>query len=269
MEYAKHPNAFRIGLMLATAIVSASVISVAHAEAVVTINGVDIEKSVFEFYLESRLQKPVLQVTAEERELVLQELSDIYALTTQKRATVLSRDPRFQAQIELQYRAALAQAVANDWLASNPATEEQIQEAYNAQAALGPALQFKARHILVETQSAAVSVISELDAGADFEELAKSKSTGPSGPSGGELGWFSPSDMVAPFSDAVAALDDGNYTKTPVQTQFGWHVILREASRKSEAPPLASIRDVLKSNVEQSNFENYLEHLRTGEASSD
>jgi peptidyl-prolyl cis-trans isomerase C len=74
---------------------------------------------------------------------------------------------------------------------------------------------------------------------------------------------------VAPFSDAVAALDDGNYTKTPVQTQFGWHVILREESRKSEAPPLDSIRDVLKSNVEQSNFENYLEHLRTGEASSD
>jgi peptidyl-prolyl cis-trans isomerase C len=269
MEYVKHSKRSCNHLALASFFISTLLISVAHGEAVSTINGVEIEKSVFEFYLESRLQKPLLQVTATERELVLQELADIYALTTQKRATELSRDPRFLAQVELQYRAALAQVVANDWLDNNPATEEEIQEAYDAQTSLGPTMQFKARHILVESQSAAIGLITELDNGAVFEELAKSNSIGPSAPSGGDLGWFSPSDMVAPFSDAVAALGDGEYTKVPVQTQFGWHVILREESRKSEAPPLDSIRDTLKGNVEQSNFQRYLEQLRTETGSTD
>ena len=269
MEYVTHSKRSGSRLALASIFVSVLQISVVQAEAVSTINGVEIERSVFEFYLESRLQKPALQVTATERELVMQELNDIYALTTQKRATELSRDPRFQAQVELQYRAALAQAVANDWLDNNPATEEEIQKAYEAQTSLGPTMQFKARHILVETQSAATSLIAELDNGAVFEELAKSNSIGPSGPSGGDLGWFSPSDMVAPFSDAVAALGDGEYTKSPVQTQFGWHVILREESRKSEAPPLDSVRDTLKGSVEQSNFQRYLEKLRSHTGSAD
>ncbi|MDA1064572.1 MAG: peptidylprolyl isomerase [Proteobacteria bacterium] len=269
MEHAKYPKNTRKRLVLASIFISALIVSVAQADVIATVNDVDIEGSVFEFYLESRLQKPLAQVTAEERDLVLQELGDIYALTTQKRATELSRDPRFLAQVELQYRAALAQLVASDWLNSNPATEEEIQEAYNSQAALGPSLQFKARHILVETQSAAMELIAQLDSGAVFEELAQANSVGESGPTGGELGWFSPSDMVAPFADAVAALEDGAYTKSPVQTEFGWHVILREDSRKNEAPPLESVRDSLKSNVEQGKFQRYLEQLRTIDGNSD
>ncbi len=267
MEYQK--QARYAGCRAALAILCLSLATASHAEAVATVNGVEIERTVFEFYLASRLQKPALQATAAEREMILQEITDIYSLTTQHRANELSRNPAFLAQMELQYRASLAQAVANDWFESHPATEEQIQEAYASQASLGSGLQFKARHILVETQSAAIDVIAQLDAGANFAELAEATSAGPSGPSGGDLGWFSPSDMVAPFSDAVSALEDGAYTKSPVQTQFGWHVILREESRKSEPPPLESIRDSLKSNVEQSNFERYLEQLRTTSGSSE
>jgi peptidyl-prolyl cis-trans isomerase C len=246
-----------------TLAIAAAGVSTAQAEAVATVNGVAIDESTFEFYLENRLQKPLPQATANERELVLQELKDIYTLTTQPRAKEIAQEPRVLAQIELQYRAGLAQAVATDWLEKHPATEEEIQEAYSAQALLAPALQFKARHILVETQGAAADLISQLDSGASFEELAKTNSIGPSGPSGGELGWFSPNDMVAPFSSAVTALADGEYTKAPVQTEFGWHVILREESRKSEAPPLDSVRDAVKTSVEQSNFQRYLEELRT------
>jgi len=233
-----------------------------YAETVATVNGVAIDQATFDLYLRSRIQAPAAQVTAEQRQLVMQELKDIYILATQPRANELAMDPILKAQIELQYRAALAQAVASDWLMNHAATEEEIQEAYAAQASIAPALQFKARHILVETQSAAADLIAQLDSGADFSELAKTKSVGPSGPSGGELGWFSPDDMVTPFSNAVAALEDGQYTKAPVQTEFGWHVILREESRKSEAPPLDSVRDTVKSNVEQNNFQQYLEELR-------
>jgi len=257
-----------IGTSLASIAIAVSAITItsASAETVATVNGVDIDDSTLNFYLENRIQKPSAEVTDEERALVLQELKDIYILTSLPRADELSKEPRIKAQIELQYRATLAQAVAGDWLASHPASEEEIQEAYKAQTLLAPDLQFKARHILVETQSAAVELITQLDAGANFEELAKSDSTGPSGPAGGDLGWFSPNQMVAPFSDAIARLINGTYTKTPVQTEFGWHVILREDSRNNEPPPLDSVRDAVKQNVEQTNFQNYLESLRTAQA---
>ena len=135
-------------------------------------------------------------------------------------------------------------------------------EAYQEQVALAPPLEFKASHILVETQSQAVSLISELEGGADFAELAKENSTGPSGPGGGDLGWFSANQMVAPFSQAVAALENGAFSKTPVQTQFGWHVILRVDSRESTPPTLESVRDVVKQRVEQDKLQKYLKDLR-------
>lgn len=232
------------------------------AETVFTVNEIDIDKTTFDQYLESRIQKPAADATEAERATVKKELTDIYLLTTMPRADELAKDDAIRAQIELQYRAVLAQAVVSDWLESNPATEAEIQEAYNAQTLLAPDLQYKARHILVETQSTAVDLISQLDDGADFEELAKENSTGPSGPSGGDLGWFASNQMVKPFSDAVIALENGAYTEAPVQTEFGWHVILREDSRNNEPPPLDSVRDTIKQNVEQSKFQNFLEELR-------
>ena len=247
---------------IATIVIVNFTSTIATAESVATVNGVDIDSATFDFYLQNRVKTPLAQVTAEEREVVLQELLDIYILATQPRATDLAKDPKFSAQVELQSRAVMAQAVATDWLANNPASDEEIQAEYDAQTQLAPPLQFKARHILVETQAAAVDLIAQLDSGANFEELAKSHSTGPSGSAGGDLGWFSPNQMVAPFSDAVAALEDGAHTQAPVQTEFGWHVILREESRTSEAPPLDSVRDSVKQNVEQKKFQQYLENLR-------
>jgi len=95
----------------------------------------------------------------------------------------------------------------------------------------GGVTEYKARHILVKEETEAVAIIAELDKGGDFAELAKTKSTGPSGIQGGDLGWFSSDQMVPPFSEAVDKLEKGSYTKTPVQTQFGWHVIILEDKR--------------------------------------
>ena len=188
-------------------------------------------------------------------------------ITTQERAKEIANDPRVVAQAELQYRGLLAQAVAADFLANNTATDEEIFEEYTNQLELQPPKQYKARHILVETQSDAVAIIAELDGGADFEELAKTRSTGPTGPSGGDLGWFSPERMVEPFSNAVIALEDGSYSEEPVQTQFGWHVILREESRDNEPPTLESVRDTIKQRVEQTKLQRYIESLRQPEES--
>lgn len=235
-----------------------------HAEPVKTVNGTPIDSAVLDVYMQNRINKPINQVTPEEREALISELTDIYLLSTQEVAKDLEDDPQVAAQIELQKRGVLAQAVATQFFTENEVSEEEVQAEYSEQVKSAPPLQYKARHILVPTQGAAVEVIGELDAGADFEELAKEKSTGPSAPNGGDLGWFSPNQMVSAFSDSVAELDDGAYTKEPVQTEFGWHVILREESRESEAPPLDSVREAVTQSVQQKKFQAHLESLRAG-----
>ena len=263
-----HPHRLwreRAPLAAAAALLAFSASPFASAETVATVNGVAIDSSILDFYLESRTQQPASQASPEQREAVLRELKDIYLLTTQPAAKELESDPRVKAQIELGYRGALAQAVATSYIENNPASEEDIVAEYNEQIQLAPDQQYKARHILVETQAAATDLITQLDEGADFAQLATENSTGPSGPSGGDLGWFSPGQMVKPFSDAVTALEDGSYTPTPVQTDFGWHVILREDSRASEPPPLDSVREVIKQRVEQESFQRYIEGLRSAD----
>jgi peptidyl-prolyl cis-trans isomerase C len=223
--------------------------------------GVDISPAVFNMYLESRIQRPADQATAEESAAVRRELTDIYLLSEQPRAKELRKEPRFEAQMELQSRAMLAQAVASDYVTNNQATDDEIRALYDEQMASAEP-EYKARHILVETQGEAIELIAALEGGADFAELAKENSTGPSAPTGGDLGWFPPERMVAEFSSAVQQLGDGEFSKEPVQTQFGWHVILREGSREATPPPFESLTDVLKQQVEQQKLQSYLESLR-------
>jgi peptidyl-prolyl cis-trans isomerase C len=252
------------GTLIAVVALAASGFSTAAAETVVTVNGVDIDSTVFDSYLESRFQKPAAQASAEERATVERELTDIYLLTTQPKAEEFAEDPQIKAQLELQYRGTIAQAVARDFVESNPATDAEILAEYETQLEQSSDKQYKARHILVETQSEAQDLIDQLNEGADFQALAKEHSTGPSGPNGGDLGWFAPDQMVKPFADSVVALEDGAYSKAPVQTQFGWHVILREDSRENEPPTLESVRDAIKQRVEQEKFQDYMQGLRDG-----
>ncbi len=255
-------NSGRVGLLTTGVMVVAAAYSAAQAETVLTVNGADIDSVVIDMYVENRTQKPASQVSAAEREALIAEVTDIYLLTTQPHVEELMDTPNVRAQLEIQKRGIMAQVVATDFVARNQATDEEILADYATQIELAPPLQFKASHILVETQSAAIGLIGELDEGANFQELAKTNSTGPSGPNGGDLGWFSPNQMVKPFSDAVAELADGEYTKEPIQTQFGWHVILREESRASEPPTLESVREVIKQRIEQNKLQEHLARLR-------
>jgi peptidyl-prolyl cis-trans isomerase C len=234
------------------------------AETVKTVNGEAIDSAVLDVYMQNRIDKPLDQITSDEREALMSELTDIYLLSTADSAAKLEEDPQVAAQIELQKRGVLAQAVATQFFAENRVSEEEILAEYTEQVKLAPPLQFKARHILVPTQDAAADIIKELDEGATFEEVAKEKSTGPSAPNGGDLGWFAPNQMVKPFSDTVQKLEDGEYTSEPVQTEFGWHVILREEARESEPPTLDSVREVIAQSVQQKKFQAHLEALRAG-----
>lgn len=130
-------------------------------------------------------------------------------------------------------------------------TDEAIQAAYEEQYGnVEPETEYNASHILVETEEEAQSLVTELEGGADFAELAKEKSTGPSGPRGGELGWFGKGAMVPPFEEAVIALEVGAVS-APVQTQFGWHVIKLNETRTAEQPKLEDIRQELEDELRQ------------------
>jgi len=136
---------------------------------------------------------------------------------------------------------------------------------FELQAQLGDvSVEFNASHILVETEEEAQALIEALDGGADFAELAQEKSTGPSGPNGGQLGWFGPGMMVPEFENAVAGMEPGEVS-APVQTQFGWHVIKLNETRDQDIPELDEVRAELEAMVRNAAVEAEVDRL-TGEA---
>lgn len=149
---------------------------------------------------------------------------------------------------------------------TSPTTDADIKKEYDNNLQRMEVTEFRARHILLKTESDAKSVIQQLDKGVEFASLAIKKSTGPSGPGGGELGWFKPNQMLPPFSNAVAKLKKGQYTKTPVNTKFGWHVILREDSRKLPTPSFEAMKEQVRMRLQNKQVENYIGSLRNGAA---
>jgi peptidyl-prolyl cis-trans isomerase C len=155
----------------------------------------------------------------------------------------------------------LEQAGAEQYLKDKKPTDTERQAEYDSQVAAMPKTQYHARHILVATQDAAQKVIDQLKKGAKFEDLAKKESTDSSKEQGGDLGWFSPANMVKPFADAVAALKKGEYTQTPVQSQYGWHVIQLLDTRETPVPPLDQVKDRVDQLVQNKKFKAYQDEL--------
>lgn len=155
-------------------------------------------------------------------------------------------------QIAMQNNArAYVAGVAIDGIAAAAVTDEALKAAYDAQYAnFQPATEYHARHILVKTEEEAKDLKAQIDAGADFAELAKAHSTDGSAAQGGDLGWFGLGMMVQPFEDAVKVLKPGEVSG-PVQTQFGWHLVKLEETRPTKAPTLDEVKDDLSKQVQQ------------------
>jgi peptidyl-prolyl cis-trans isomerase C len=168
--------------------------------------------------------------------------------------------PRVTLSIENETRSLTAGEAIEGVMAEN-VSDEELQAAYDAQYKdAEPEQEFNASHILVETKEEADAIKSELDGGADFAEVAKEKSTGPSGPGGGSLGWFGPGMMVPAFEEAVAGMEAGSVSD-PVETQFGWHVIKLNETRTGEAPTLEDVREKLETQVRQTKVQTAIESI--------
>ncbi|MDD9908858.1 MAG: peptidylprolyl isomerase [Ahrensia sp.] len=180
------------------------------------------------------------------RARALDSLIDIRVMAARAADDGLADDPALKRRIELLRNRALHNAYFQKNVLPT-VTDEAIKERYDAEIAkTEPEQEVSARHILVKTEEEAKAIIEELNGGADFIELAKAKSTGPSGPQGGDLGYFGKGRMVPEFEEAAFALDAGDYTKEPVKSQFGFHVIKVDNKRDKPFPTLEASKERLR-----------------------
>lgn len=193
--------------------------------------------------------------------MLLSTMIDSKLIATDARAKKLDKDAAFKAQVETVMDQLLERYAMRKHIEA-AVTDEKLKALYDARDAAG-AVEVHARHILLKTADDAVAVIKMLDGGADFAEVAKQKSTGPSAPQGGDLGFFGAGQMVPEFEVAAFALKDGAYSKEPVHTQFGFHVIKVEERRSATPPSFEESKDELRSEAAQKAGAEYVEALRS------
>ena len=228
---------------------------------VATVNGVPISRAMFDYYVKNTSGKAASELTAEQRSQLLDNLVRGEVVAQQAEKDGLDKAGDTASLLELSHLQILEQADAEQYLKDKKPTDAERQAEYDSQVAAMPKTQYHARHILVTTQEAAQKIIDQLKKGAKFDDLAKKESIDSSKEQGGDLGWFSPSNMVKPFADAVAQLKKGEYTQTPVQSQYGWHVIQLIETRETPVPPLDSVKDRVDQLVQNKKFKAYQDDL--------
>ena len=228
---------------------------------VAKVNGKEILRS--EVLASAANLPPQMRAQAEQLlPVLLERLVDIQLITEAATAEGLEDDDAVVKRMA-EMKKEIMRQVYLERLIEQEVTDEKLQAQYDQYLeANPPEQQVKARHILVEDEAAANEIIEALDGGADFAELAGERSIGPSGPRGGDLGYFTSGTMVPAFSEAAFALEPGSYTAEPVQTQFGWHVILVEDKRDSPVPSLDELREQLTEELTRSIFQDKLAELR-------
>ena len=227
-----------------------------------TVNGVPITNDMFRAYVRSLAGGQEPQLDAQRHQLVLNRLIDMEVLAQAAQKSGLEKQATVAADLKIQRTGLLAQQLVQQYLTQHPVTEDQIKAEYATRTKAMPGTEYRARHILVASEQQAKDIVKQLNHGANFATLAKKYSTDASGKQGGELGWFSPDQMVPAFSAAIAKLKKGEYTREPVHTQYGWHVIQLEDTRSTPPPSLDSVRDQLTNSLEGREIEAYVNKLR-------
>ncbi len=231
----------------------------------VTVNGEPITTGEVDAYVQLRTHGTKMQLNPEQQHQLAQQLIQVSLAAQEAKKKGLDKTSEVEAQLALQHNLLLANEAVQDYMKSATVPESTLKQAYAKVAKAQSGEEYKARHILVKTKAKAEEIIKELnkDKGANFAALAKKYSTGPSASKGGELGWFKPNQMVPPFSAAVAKLKPGEYTKTPVKTQFGWHVILLQNERTAAPPSYTSMKPMLENQEKGQMLHTYLQQLQS------
>ena len=171
-------------------------------------------------------------------------------------------DKTSKAEMDLTAQTVLVRAYMADYLKAHPIPDELLRKEYDTIKTQMGDKEYKVRHILVEKEDEAKDIIASLQKGEKFEKLAeRSKDTG-SKATGGDLDWNAPSNFVKPFADAMVTLQKGKFTTTPVQTQFGWHVIQLDDIRDAKVPGFDEVKPQLAQRMQGQVVDRYLRELR-------
>ena len=229
---------------------------------VAVVNGEPIPESVLLFYTRATERQDYADMSAEDRERVLNDVIGLALLAQQAEKEGLTDSRTLAAQIELQRLQALARAMATEYIKNNPPSDADLQAIYQENLPRLAGEQYKLRHILVTSKADADTIIARLNQGAEFIALAQARADGPTGPNGGDLGWLTADSMPPSFAEAVKGMAVGSYSSAPVQTDAGYHVILLEDKQRQEPPPMESLRADLSSAAERKRLDDYIKMLR-------
>ena len=229
---------------------------------VATVNGKPISKESVKLMIADIEQRRGPSNIPEEKivdALISQEL-----LRQEAEKLNLTSDPQVAARLDNAMRVVLYQLAVENFMKNAAVSDEDIKKEYDTRIGAMKQTEYKARHILVDSEAAAKDTLAKLQKGAKFEDLAKKLSKDPgSKENGGDLGWFNPQQMVPPFANAVIALKNGETSTAPVQTQFGWHIIKREDSREQAPPPFDQVKDQIKSYLQNQKLQQHVADLKS------
>jgi peptidyl-prolyl cis-trans isomerase C len=203
------------------------------------------------------------QDSPEVRNAVKEELNTRELLAREAKKQGVDKNVDVKTQMDLASQTVLVRAYVSDWIRKNPVPEADLKKEYEAIKGQIGDKEYKVRHILVEKEDDAKAIVTELQKGAKFDELAKSRSKDPgSKDKGGDLDWNAPANFVKPFGDAMKATPKGKFTPQPVQTQFGWHVIEVEDVRDAKVPAYEEVKPQLQQRLQAQWLDKYFKDLR-------
>ena len=242
----------------------ASFSNVALAEDVVaTVNGKKITKQQLDDYYKYR-QATTKQDIGDDHKVVLQELINREILMGEVKKKKIDKNKELNYLVEQQKLDIYIQALLRDTDVAKPVSEDEVKKIYDDKVKNTKVKEYKVSHILMKTEQEAKAIIAELDSGATFTDVAKSKSTGPSAKEGGDLGWLNSGQLnsMPSFAQALSELKKGSYSKTPVQTQYGWHVVKLDDERDMQPPALEQVQKQIVAALRQQRLQEYVKQLR-------
>lgn len=234
----------------------------ALAQNVAVVNGKAIPKSAEDAWVKE-LSRQGQKDSPEMRKFVKDQLIQREILMQEATKRGVPNKPEVKFQLDVQRQATVIQAMMREEMEKKPITDAEIKAAYDAQKAQVGTKEYRARHILVEKEDEAKAIIAKLDKGEKLADLAKQSKDPGSKDKGGELGWSSAATYVKPFGEALVKLKKGEYTKAPVKSDFGYHVIQLDDSRPMTPPPFEQVKQQLQQRASQQQIEQLVKDLRT------
>jgi peptidyl-prolyl cis-trans isomerase C len=233
----------------------------ADAAAFATVNGKAIPKARADALIAGQAAQGQPD-SPELRKAVMEELVRREILTQESMKKGFDKKPEIQGQMDLARQGVLIGAYLNDYVKTHPISEEQIKKEYTEITAKLGNKEYKARHVLVETEDQAKAIIAKLKKGEKIEDLAKESKDPGSKDRGGDLGWANPASFVPPFSAAMTKLEKGKFTETPVKSDFGWHVIQLDDVRELKLPPMEEAKGQIAQQLQQRMVQKHIDELR-------